>query len=88
MSTLNRWDAAKAVWGALAAALALGLPVLYLALNDGAVSGQEWVAIVIAALGVPATGGTIYQARNRPKPPRGHRAEGPTHGLGSGRRGE
>jgi hypothetical protein len=63
---------AKAIWGALVAALTLGLPALYLALDDGAMTAQEWVAVAIAALGVTATNRTVYHVENRRRVPPAH----------------
>ena len=61
------WTAHKAWTGALVGALTMALPALVLALDDGAITGAEWLGILVAALGVPATGGAVYQVRNRPK---------------------
>jgi len=47
---------------AIAAVLVPALVVLGAALADGVVSGQEWVAIVVAALG---TGGAVAVISNR-----------------------
>jgi len=47
---------------ALAAAVGAGLGVLYFALDDGAVTAQEWVGVVQTAL---ATGLGVYGIPNQ-----------------------
>jgi hypothetical protein len=56
----------KAVWGAIATALAAGLLVLWTALADDRVTNQEVVQILLAFLGAPgAVGGVVYARKNR-----------------------
>lgn len=49
---------------AIAALLAAPLAVLGAALTDGTVTGPEWVAVALAALG---TGAAVYAVPNAPQ---------------------
>lgn len=60
--------AAKAVVGSIIGAAAAGVGTLYVALDDGIVTAQEWVGVaasVLVALG--AVFGGVYATANKPK---------------------
>lgn len=60
--------ASKAVVGAAVATAVAFLGALSTALDDGAVSGQEWVIIALATvIALGGVGGTVYGVTNRPK---------------------
>jgi len=59
-------EAAKAYVGAILAAIAAGLAVLFTSLEDNVISGQEWVGVasaVVVALG--AVFGGVYATPNK-----------------------
>ena len=60
--------AAKAVVGAAIATAVAFLGVLSTALDDGVVTGQEWVSIALATvIALGGVGGVVYAVPNRPK---------------------
>lgn len=55
----------KAIAAAVVSVVTAGGAVLTTALADGAISSQEWVALVVAVVGVPAlTGGATFAVEN------------------------
>lgn len=64
-------SAAKAIWGAVAGALAPGAAFLIASSGDG-VTGAEWlVAGLLVITGGAAVGSTVYAVENKPKTPGG-----------------
>lgn len=61
-------EALKAYVGAGLGAVAAGLGVAFTALDDGAVSAQEWVGIASAVVvSAAAVFGGVYATPNKPK---------------------
>lgn len=69
MATGDNLTAAKAVWGAVAGALAPGAAFLIASSGDG-INGSEWlVAGLLVITGGAAVGATVYGVENTPKVP-------------------
>lgn len=60
--------ATKAILGAAVATAVAFLGALSTALDDGAVTGQEWISIALATIiALGGVGGLVYAIPNRPK---------------------
>lgn len=60
--------ATKALLGAAVATAVAFLGALSTALDDGTVSGQEWISIALATvIALGGVGGLVYAVPNRPK---------------------
>lgn len=57
------FDTVGRYWKAVAGAAVAGLGSLHQALDDGGVSAQEWIAVVIATL---VAAGAVGVVKNRP----------------------